>query len=251
MNATHYARHLGAHFVLHLHGFHDGHAAPRSHCIAFRHVDGHHCALQRCGHQRFAFVGGRCVGGWLCRAGFAAIGQNRQRIVGIDLGTGGHGRIGDGVRRGHVQRREVVEAQGPLGCESGGEQAVLEVRVVENRSQIRDVGVHTLDAELSEGAAQLGRNSRKRRTGSGHHLSEQRVIARAGGIAGVAEGVGAQARPGRWIEGGKHAAGRQCIASFGHPLHVDPSLDGEPGRAVVEVQLRKLPASGNFELRSH
>ena len=228
MDAPHDTGHLGTHFVLHLHGLHHRHAAPGGNRIAFHHVDGHHRALQGRSHQCLAFFGGRPVGGRRCGSGFAAKGKNRQRIAGVDLGACSRRRNRARVCRGDVQQGTLVEVQGPLGCEPGGEKAILERWMIENRPQVGDVRVHALDAELPERSTELCRDRTKRCTGRGHHFGKQRVVAWVGLVAGIAEGVGAQARPGRRIEGGKHASGRQCVAAFGHPFHVDPRLDGKP-----------------------
>ncbi len=66
------------------------------------------------------------------------------------------------------------------------------------RSSNSNVGRHSLDAELAQRPRRLARRRREvARRRVRDQLREQRVEARIGAVAGVAEGVGAQARP-RW-----------------------------------------------------
>ena len=56
------------------------------------------------------------------------------------------------------------------------------------------------------------------------HLGEQRIERQAGLVAGVAEAVGAHARPARGLVGGERAGGRQNGAVVAHRLHAHPGL---------------------------
>jgi hypothetical protein len=74
-------------------------------------------------------------------------------------------------------------------------------------------------------------------------FGEQRIEGRAGAIAGIAEAVDANARPGRRLKDRDQATGRARVAAFVHGLHVDAKLHRMAARRgdlmLQQAELRK------------
>ncbi len=271
----------GPDLVLHLHRFHDHDGLAGAHGVAGLDLDRDDGALERrldgdCAVGRRTGCRGRRCGlgrarGW---RGGLAVGEHREGVVGVDPGAGaarraggrfGYGR-GSGLRWGRrrhrhearwVRRRAFAdERRQVVFDEARAVAAGAEVGVQEDALQEPDVGLDAFDAELG-----------KRPVGPVHglgedvaaamsdNLREQRIVSRAGLVAGVAKGVDAHTGAGGRVEGGKQAAGRHGVAVRPHGLHVHAHLDGVAARrghlVLPQTKARERRSAGQLELDAH
>ena len=132
------------------------------------------------------------------------------------------------------------------------EGALPDFRGADEVLQEGDVGGHALDPEGAERPVGLGQHFLGRAAGPGRdQLGEEGVEALRGRVAGVAEGIDADAGSARRIEHGEGAARRQHAAVLRHALEVDAHLHGVAPRLgrVRQADLREGAAGGEFELR--
>ena len=252
---------LAVDHVLHLEGFHDRHRLARQHHVALGHGIADHHALHRRGHGQRALGPGRevCPRPGVGRLGCARPGtglqvQQRQGIHRVDPGA-----------RPALRRAGRLEVTGPVP--GGGQQVggvLLHVagvqltrgqgRALQQGLQEGDVGPDAGDLELAQRPAGLGRGGGQV-VGRDDHLGQQRVVARRGRVAGVAEAVDAHARPGGLVIGREHAAARPRRAVGGHRLQVHPRLQGHAprGRHVVlgQPEPAQVRAVGDLQLDGH
>ena len=131
-----------------------------------------------------------------------------------------------------------------------------EVGMRQHVAQEGDVGADALQAEFAQRARGarhgIGEVARRR---VGDDLGQQRVEGVRGAIAGVAEAVGAHARPVGRLVGGERAAARPHRAVGCDGLHVDARLDRVAARrqrlGAVEAELLQGLSLRQADLRLH
>ena len=171
-------------------------------------------------------------GGGLLGLDLGVMGEQGERIAAFDACAGEAGL----VRRGRLGGRR-DETLRPIG-NGGGERrhvfvhparvhrAGCEIGMRQDVAQERDVGGDAVEPELAEGAG--GASHRVGEVGDGEctiTLASSEVEGAAGAVAGVAEPVGAHARPAGRLIGGERAAARTDRAVRADGLHVHPRLD--------------------------
>ena len=257
-------RRLGGDDVLHLHRLDHEQLLPRGAPGRLRPLERDHRALQRRRQRQRALgavdargrrrVRRRLAGGAGSSSAKTASGSScrelRGRAAPGDRRRGPEEALagGRGIRREQRWRGALRRsACGPGWRRIGVGAAAL---------QERDVGRHALDAELATARGAPGRTaSAVVGRGAVHdQLGEQRVEARVGRVAGVAEGVDAHAGPGGRLEGGERAAGRARAAVGVDRLHVDAQLHrvaARRGQRAGEAELGERARRRRAQLRLH
>lgn len=199
-----HARLARADDVLHLHRLDDHDRRPGPHEVALGRLDAHDRALH-----------GRGDGD-----------RSRRRVR-----HGGGLRLG-GVRGGLGVVAAVLALQqlGQVAADEGRVRpAGGELGVAQDALEQRDARGHARDLELAERPVRP-RGGGRQVLRAGDHLGEQRVVAQAGAVPGVAAGVDADAGPGRRRERGERPGAGVRRAVRADRLGVDPHLDGAAGR---------------------
>ncbi|MGX1330981.1 hypothetical protein AB7M56_005480 [Bradyrhizobium elkanii] len=187
--------------MLHLHRFQHRDLLAGPDQIALRDLDRHDGALQRRGHRERS-LGRRLSDGGLCRS----------RLAHFDQGCG------EILRRADQRRHMGID-------EVGADLVPSKTLMRQDRAEERDVGGDAADPEFTQGARCFV-----------HHVGpfwarrmhddfcQQRVERGRGPVAGIAEGIDANAGAGRQVEHTERAAGRFCHSLLVHHLHVDAKL---------------------------
>ena len=228
--------------VLHLQGFEHGDGLALLHGVAHRHLEVDDHALEGRSHGCGAGGAdgvGRCLGRRLGDRGRALQGEHGEGVVGIDIGSGLlHGGFGLKVARWSAVDGEQVRCV--FLHIAGVNAAVGEGRGVEESGQKAGVAAGAFDLEFGE--ATLGFLEGGRQVGRVRDdFGEERVVVRAGGVAGVAEAIDSDARAGGRFVGGEHAAAGARLAIFGHGFEIDAGLHrdsprlGDAGLIEAEV----------------
>ena len=117
------------------------------------------------------------------------------------------------------------------------------------------VGTPSTRSSASARDALVSASGSDGRRGVHDHLGQQRVVARARAVPGVAERVGAVAGAGGHLERRQHAAARAGRAVRGHRLHVHPALHGDPPGprhgGLGQAELGQRAAAGDLQLGPH
>ena len=238
-----------------------GDLLPAQHLVAFRDIDADDRALDRRDHARGALCPGTRPGlrsgrgsarRRLCglgRLGRPVVGEQSERIDGVDAGAGEAavtcvvGRLVHGVRRRAASARSRNEALPPAVAggrrqfpgvvvePAGVEVARGKVRVVEDALQPGDVRRGSADAKLVERPRDSLHGAREvARRRMGDHLRQQGVEGRVRLVAGVAAAVDPHARSARRFVGDEYAGGGAHGALGVQGFQVDPRLDREAAR---------------------
>ncbi len=179
----------------------------------------------------------------------------RRRRLDLRLRRRPGGRLGLGLPSCFSGRRLGRQLGDVLLDVARVDRALAGREALRERPQQRDVAGDAGQAERAERAAGLLGGGRQR-LGLGDHLGQQRVVANAGAVAGVAKPVDTDPRPGGRRVVHDLAAGRAHLTVGGDGLEVDPRLDrdaGGGGDRALAAQAQRLQrgAVGDLELQPH
>jgi hypothetical protein len=219
----------GLHLEFHLHRFDHGDGLALGDGIAGRDIQAHQ--HPRTGRGQRDAAGRRLADalGLRCGAGMA----EESVRVSVVLGT--------------EQRRQV------LFDVAGGDLVVRYRALAQQVEQQRDVACHALQAEFAQGAVGALHQLWVTAVAMDDQLGQQRIVAGAVAVAGVAVAVHAQAGTAGRFVGAQGAAGQVRCAIAGEAFQVDPQLQGVAARRgnlrLGEVQFGEAGAASDAQLR--
>ena len=191
-----------AQHVFHLHRVEDGDLLVLADGVAGAHFEAHNRALHR--RKESATLGLRASregGPGRCRWLPLAVGQHGQRVVGVNLCSGGvTGKLGRASQDGLSFARSRERGNLLIG-EGRMELPGDERRVIQQVHQKSEVDGHPADPSLAERPSRPANGVRERPGRSADDdLGEQRIECRRSGIPGIGVGIHAHAEAARWLE---------------------------------------------------
>ena len=215
--------------VLHLHGLHHEHQVPGMNLVSGRHLHRNDRALHHCGQRpRTVPVRSRRRIRLSVPGRGPAVSENRQWIGGIDTGPGPANRLwADEIFEEATSNRPFAgQHLDVLIDEPGVNIPACDPRMTEKGLKESHVGLHSLDAEVSQRPGGPPKQARHRPPFQvADDLCEERVESRADPVSRVSERVDPDAAAGRQVECGKPTGRGSRHPVHTHGLHVDANLD--------------------------